>query len=155
MRGRFPASKILWGGRRLPEGTLPGGRRRGQLRPAPLLPAGEQDRGKINECFAEAQVVPHAYITSTYTQISTSICYERLAAAFIPHVCLAEQQQTIPGDINIFPLLQNGHPLMQPVNLIHLRDRYLTRSTRYFQDLLSGYLRAVEQVHLERVAETE
>ena len=110
---------------------------------------------KINECFAEAQVVPRAYITSTYTQISTTVCYERLAAAFIPHVCLAEQRREIPEDINIFPLLQNGHPLMQPVNLIHLRDRYLTRSTRYFQDLLSGYLRAVEQVHLERVVETE
>ena len=110
---------------------------------------------KINECFAEAQITPHAYITSTYTQISTSVCFARLAAAFIPHVCLAEQRRQIPKDINIFPLLQNGHPLMQPVNLIHLRDRYLTRSTRYFQDLLSGYLRAVEQVHLERVVETE
>ena len=110
---------------------------------------------KINECFAEAQVTPWPYITSTYTQISASICFDRLAAAFIPHVYLAEQRQKIPADINIFPLHQNGHPLMQPVNLIHLRDRYLTRSTRYFQDLLSGYLRAVERVHLERVVEAE
>lgn len=105
----------------------------------------------INECFAEAQVTPRPYITSTYTHISTSICFERLAAAFIPHVCLAEQRQGIPKDINIFPLLHNGHPLIQQVNLIRLRDRYLPRSTRYFQDLLSGYLRAIEQVRLERV----
>ena len=110
---------------------------------------------KINECFAEAQITPWPYITSTYTQISASICFDRLTAAFIPHVYLAEQRKEIPADINIFPLLQNGHPLMQSVNLIHLRDRYLTRSTRYFQDLLSGYLRAVEQVHLERVVEAE
>ena len=109
----------------------------------------------INECFAEAQVTPRPYITSTYTHISTSICFERLAAAFIPHVCLAEQRQEIPKDINIFPLLHNGHPLIQQVNLIRLRDRYLPRSTRYFQDLLSGYLRAIEQVRLERVVETE
>lgn len=105
----------------------------------------------IHECFAEAQITPRAYITSTYTQISTAICFERLAAAFIPHVCLAEQRGEIPEDINIFPLFHNGHPLLQTVNLIRLRDRYLPRSTRYFQDLLSGYLRAVEQVHLERV----
>ena len=109
---------------------------------------------KINECFAEAQITPRAYITSTYTHISASICFERLAAAFIPHVCLAEQRQEIPKDINIFPLFHNGHPLLQSVSLIRLRDRYLPRSTRYFQDLLSGYLRAVERVRLERVVTT-
>ena len=56
---------------------------------------------KIDECFAEAQITPRAYITSTYTHISTSICFQRLAGAFIPHVCLAEQRQEIPEDINI------------------------------------------------------
>lgn len=106
---------------------------------------------KIYECFAEAQIKPKAYITSTYTHISASICFQRLAAAFIPHVCLAEQRQQIPEDINIFPLLYNGQPLIQQVNLIRLQDRYLPRPIRYFEDLLSGYLRAVEQVHLERI----
>lgn len=106
---------------------------------------------KIYECFAEAQITPWAYITSTYSQISTSICFERLAAAFIPHVCLVEQRQEIPEDINIFPLLYNGQPLMQQVNLIRLRERYLPRPARYFQDLLSGYLRAIEQVRLGHV----
>ena len=106
---------------------------------------------KIYECFAEAQIKPWAYITSTYTHISASICFQRLAAAFIPHVCLAEQRQEIPADINIFPLFHNGQPLLQQVNLIRLRDRYLPRPIRYFEDLLSGYLRAVEQVHLERI----
>lgn len=110
---------------------------------------------KIYECFAEAQITPWAYITSTYTHISASICFQRLAAAFIPHVCLAEQRQEIPKDINIFPLYHNGHPLIQTVNLIRLRERYLPRSTRYFQDLLSGYLRAVEQVHLGRIVTTK
>ena len=106
---------------------------------------------KIYECFAEAQITPQAYITSTYTQISASICFQRLAAAFIPHVCLAEQRQEIPRDINIFPLIHNGQPLVQQVNLIRLRERYLPRPIRYFQDLLSGYLCAVESVHLERI----
>ena len=107
----------------------------------------------IYECFAEAQITPWAYITSTYSQISTSICFQRLAAAFIPHVCLVEQRQKIPEDINIFPLLHGGQPLMQHVNLIRLRDRYLPRPARYFQDLLSGYLRAIEQVRLERIVQ--
>ena len=106
---------------------------------------------KVKECFAEAQITPWAYITSTYTHISASICFQRLAAAFIPHVCLAEQRQEIPKDINIFPLRHNGAPLLQQVNLIRLRDRYLPRPIRYFEDLLSGYLRTVEQVRLERI----
>ena len=105
---------------------------------------------RIRECFAESRVTPWAYITSTYTHISASVCFQRLAAAFIPHICLAEQRKEIPDDINIFPLLHNGRPLIQQVNLIRLRERFLPRPHRYFQDLLSGYLRAVEQVHLER-----
>ena len=108
---------------------------------------------KIYECFSEAHITPWPYITSTYTHISASICFQRLAAAFIPHVCLAEQRQGIPEDINIFPLLHNGKPLIQQVNLIRLRDRYLPRPHRYFQDLLSGYLQAIEQVHLERIVD--
>ena len=104
---------------------------------------------KIKNCFADAQVTPRAYITSTYTQISASICFQRLAAAFIPHICLAEQQ--IPDDINVLPLFHNGQPLIQQVNLIRLRERYLPRPIRYFQDLLSGYLHAVERVQLERI----
>ena len=106
---------------------------------------------KLYECFAEAHITPWAYITSTYTHISASVCFQKLAAAFIPHICLVEQRREIPKDINIFPLLHNGHPLFQEVNLIRLRDRYAPRPLRYFQDLLSGYLRAVEQVHLERI----
>ncbi len=106
---------------------------------------------KVYECFAEAQITPQPYITSTYTQISTTICFQRLAAAFIPHICLAEQRQDIPQDINIFPLLYNGQTLLQQVNLIRLRERYLPRPIRYFQDLLSGYYRAVEKVQLEQV----
>ena len=110
---------------------------------------------KIYECFAEAHITPRPYITSTYTHISASICFQRLAAAFIPHICLAEQRREIPKDINIFPLLHNGRTLIQQVNLIRLRDRYLPRPARYFQDLLSGYLRAVEQVRLEHIVPTE
>lgn len=106
---------------------------------------------KVYDCFAKAQITPRSYITSTYTQISSMICFRRLAAAFIPHVCLVDLQKEIPEDINIFPLLYNGQPLVQQVKLIHLRDRYLPRPTRYFQELLSRYYHAVEKVRLDRV----
>ena len=105
----------------------------------------------IYECFAEAHITPWPYITSTYTSISATICFERLAAAFIPRVCLADLHDSIPDDINIFPMLYHGRPLTQQVYLIHLKDRYLPRPFHYFQTLLSEYYRDVETIGLERV----
>ncbi|MBQ6333034.1 MAG: LysR family transcriptional regulator [Clostridia bacterium] len=105
----------------------------------------------IYECFAEANVVPWTYITSTYTSISAAICFDRLAAAFIPRVCLADLRGSIPEDINVFPMLYKGKPLMQQVYLIHMKDRYMPRPFRYFQTLLSEYYRDVECVGLERI----
>lgn len=105
----------------------------------------------IYECFAEAHITPWPYITSTYTSISATICFERLAAAFIPRVCLADLRNSIPDDINIFPMLYHGRSLTQQVYLIHLKDRYLPRPFHYFQTLLSEYYRDVETIGLERV----
>ena len=105
----------------------------------------------IYECFAEAHVTPWPYITSTYTSISAAICFDGLAAAFIPRVCLADLRGTIPEDINIFPMIYKGKPLTQQVYLIHMKDRYMPRPFRYFQTLLSEYYRDVECVGLERI----
>lgn len=107
----------------------------------------------IYECFDEAHVTPWPYITSTYTQISATVCFQRLAAAFVPRVCLAGIVSSIPYDLNIFPLLHRGTPLTQQVNLIHLKDRYLPRPFNYFRELLHEYYRDVGCVGLERVAE--
>ena len=105
---------------------------------------------RINESFANIHVTPHAYVRSSYTQISCMICFQRLAAAFIPHVCLADQRTMIPEDINIFPLLHEGKPLMQHVTLIHLKNRYRPRYFRYLQDLLFRHYQDVEQLRLVR-----
>ena len=110
---------------------------------------------RINECFAEARVAPHPFIRSTYTQISSMICFRRLAAAFIPHVCLADQRQEIPADINIFPLLLNGQPLIQQVDLIQRKGRYCPRYFTYFRELLQSHFQNLEQLQLERIAKPE
>ena len=105
----------------------------------------------VYECFAEAMVNPWAYITSTYTQISATICFQGLAAAFVPQVCLAGMRDFIPPDLNIFPMLWHGEPLVQPVSLIHLKERYLPRPFRYFRELLANHFRDVEQVNFTRI----
>ena len=105
----------------------------------------------VRGCFAEAGVEPHPYITSTYTQISTTVCFERLAAAFIPHACLVDQRRDIPDDINIFPLLSNGAPLVQQLSLIRRKDRYLPHFFKFFLDLLFQYYSDVEHIRMDRI----
>lgn len=105
----------------------------------------------VRGCFAEAQTVPRAYMSSTYSQIGTSICFDRLAATFIPHACLADQRNTIPSDINIFPLLFEGKPLVQTLCLVRRKDRYLSHFIKFFLDLLFQYYEKIEHIRLDRI----
>lgn len=106
---------------------------------------------QINQCFEAANITPRAYITSTYTQIGTTVCFQRLAACFISQMSLVSQQKEIPGDINIFPLNYKGQPLSQRLSLIRMKDRYLSHYSKFFLDLLFQYFSGVERVRMERM----
>ena len=105
---------------------------------------------QINQCFEAANIVPRAYITSTYTQVGTTVCFQRLAACFISQMSLVSQQKEIPEDINIFPLHYKGQPLTQRLSLIRMKDRYLSHYSKFFLDLLFQYFSNVERVHMGR-----
>lgn len=105
----------------------------------------------VRSCFVEEQLTPRPYLTSTYTQITVTVCFDRLAAAFLPHACLAEQRDQIPDDINIFPLLSGGKPLVQRLSLIRRKDRYLSHFFKFFLDLLFQYHAEVEHIRLDRI----
>jgi len=105
---------------------------------------------QIQQCFDAANIVPRAYITSTYTQIGTAICFQRLAACFVSQMSLVSQRGEIPPDINIFPLYYKGQPLSQRLSLIRMKDRYLSHYSKFFLEQLFQYFSGVEQVHMER-----
>ena len=107
---------------------------------------------QINQCFEAANIVPRAYITSTYTQVGTTVCFQRLAACFISQTSLVSQRDEIPEDLNIFPLHYKGQPLTQRLSLIRMKDRYLSHYSKFFLELLSQYFNGVEQVHMGRRA---
>ena len=107
---------------------------------------------QINQCFETANIVPRAYITSTYTQVGTTVCFQRLAACFISQTSLVSQRDEIPEDLNIFPLHYKGQPLTQRLSLIRMKDRYLSHYSKFFLELLSQYFNGVEQVHMGRRA---
>ena len=106
---------------------------------------------QINQCFDAANITLRAYITSTYTQVGTTVCFQRLAACFISQMSLVSQQKEIPGDINIFPLNYKGQPLTQRLSLIRMKDRYLSHYSKFFLDLLFQYFSGVERVRMERM----
>lgn len=105
----------------------------------------------VRKCFTEAHVSPTVYLTCTYTQISSSVCFKRLAAAFIPHAWLADQRDQIPEDINIFPVLYHGKPMIQQLSLIRRKDRYLSHFFKFYLDLLFQFHSDTEQVRIERM----
>lgn len=104
---------------------------------------------EIQECFDEANVIPRAFLTSTYTQISTTVCFQRLAAGFVSQMNLVNQRGEIPEDINIFPLHRKSGPVIQKLSLIRHKDRYLSHYSKYFLELLSQFFADTEQVHVE------
>lgn len=106
---------------------------------------------QIQECFDEIRVTPKAYLTSTYTQISTTICFQRLAACFASQMSLVHQRSHIPDDINIFPLYHRGEPMIQRLSLIRHKERYLSHYSKFFLELLFQYFADTEQVHMERI----
>lgn len=105
---------------------------------------------QINQCFDAANIIPRTYITSTYTQVGFTVCFQRLAACFISQMSLVSQKNDIPPDINIFPLYYKGQPLTQRLSLIRMKDRYLSHYSKFFLDLLFQYFSSTERVHMGR-----
>lgn len=105
---------------------------------------------QINQCFEEAHITPNIYLTSTYTQIGTTICFQRLAACFCSQMNLVSLRKEIPQDINIFPLYYKGQPLTQMLSLIRLKDRYLAHYSKYFLELLFQYFSEIERIQMDR-----
>lgn len=105
---------------------------------------------QINQCFDAANIIPRTYMTSTYTQVGTTVCFQRLAACFISQMSLVSQQKDIPADINIFPLYYKGQPLTQGLSLIRMKDRYLSHYSKFFLEQLFTYFSGVERVHMGR-----
>lgn len=106
---------------------------------------------QINQCFEAANIIPRAYITSTYTQIGTTACFQRLAACFISQMSLVSQQKDIPSDINISPLHYKGQPLTQRLSLIRMKDRYLSHYSKFFLELMFQYFDGVEHIRLNQI----
>lgn len=105
---------------------------------------------QIKECFDEKGITPKTYISSSDTQISTSLCFKGLAACFVTQMRLIVHSAEIPADINIFPVIYRDRLLTQRLSLIRRKDRYLTHYSKLFLDLVFEYFSKIDQIKLER-----
>ncbi len=105
---------------------------------------------KLMECFEAGGVQPNIYLTSADTRITTSMCFQGIAACFATHMRLINRWGDIPDNINIFPVYHQNQPLSQRLSLIHRKDRYLSNYAHFFLELLFRYFDDLDQMHLER-----
>lgn len=107
---------------------------------------------RIHACFEEANFTPTVCMTTTQTQIATTIGFQGLAAFFATQFNLTSRRDGIPRDMNIFPLLCHGEPLYLQISLLRHKQRYLPHYSKYFLELLSTYCAATEQTPVSRLA---
>ena len=110
----------------------------------------------ILNAFRAAQKEPRIYLTSSDSNLAFMVCCTTGAAgAFIGHSRLVNGRDTIPKDMDVFPLMLNGKLAVQRLCLIHRKDRYLPAYARFFGDLLKQYFGEIEQFHMEQLGTKE
>lgn len=106
----------------------------------------------IEQCFNEVPFVPITYITTANTQVSVDIASRRLAACFASRMNFSSLAGAVPEDMNIFPLYNAEGPVLQEMTLIHRKDHYLSRYSRFFLETLIELFSEIGQLRVERVA---
>lgn len=106
---------------------------------------------KVRGLFEAENIIPKAYITSTYTQIGVDLCLQGLAACVATQMNLTNLKE-IPKDLNIFPLYFGELAQTQSLKLIWRKDRYLSSYAQAFIDLLTDYFRSTEAKKIQQKA---
>lgn len=106
---------------------------------------------RLEECCQREHVTLSAPFTGPSTSQILPLCAAGVLACFCSHLSLVEAGGRLDGQINIFPLLDRGEPIVQRLSLLRHRQRYLTHFSKYFMDLLFQAAAQVEQMRISRV----
>ena len=106
---------------------------------------------RLQECCQREHVTLFAPFTGPSTSQIIPLCATGVTACFCSHLSLVEAGSRLGNQMNIFPLLDGGEPIVQRLSLLRHRQRYLTHFSKYFMDLLFQTAARVEQVHISRV----
>ena len=103
---------------------------------------------RMRICFTREGVQPNVLLTAPSSAQTLPLCSRGVAACYCTHMGLLEAQGQISPQVNIFPILEQGEPLVQNLSLLRHRQRYLTHFSKYFMELLFQTTARMEQVEL-------
>ena len=109
-------------------------------------------RTLINQSFKSAGVRPIDYIETAYSRIALAICNKALAAVFISQMNIKRWMDEFGDDINIFPLYVKNKPVSLGIYAIKNKNRYITKYTKRFVELLEEYFESINAEKLEKIA---
>lgn len=104
----------------------------------------------LQERFTRAGVQPHVLFTSPSSSQIMPLCAMGVTACFSTHMALLNHLDQMGDQINIFPMMEKGTPLTQPLSLLRHRQRYLTHFSKYFMELLFQTAARMKRVHISR-----
>lgn len=107
----------------------------------------------IANCFEEAGVTPHVYLSTTYMRMSASLASQGLCATFCTTMPLYKLQQNLAPDVNIFPVLYKRSPVSHDLYLSYYENRYHPQYIQYFIQLIRDYYDKVNALDLTRITE--
>ena len=105
---------------------------------------------RLRDCFMREQVKLTTPFYSPSTGPILPLCAKGGIACCSCHLSLVEAGWFLGDQINIFPLLDQGEPIIQSLSLLRHRQRYLTHFSKYFMDLLFQATAQMEQMQISR-----
>ncbi len=100
---------------------------------------------RIQEIFTREHIRPNVFFTAPSTAQTLPMCTKGLAACYCTHMNLVEKRGTVDANVNIFPLYDQGVPLVQKLSLLRHKQRYLTHFAKYFMDLTFQVAASIEK----------
>ena len=100
---------------------------------------------RIQEIFTREHIQPNVFFTAPSTAQTLPMCTKGLAACYCTHMNLVEKRGTVDANVNIFPLYDQGVPLVQKLSLLRHKQRYLTHFAKYFMDLTFQVAASIEK----------
>lgn len=95
------------------------------------------------KCFEEAGYSPIQYMASSYTDASSLVCSNSLAACFMSQTFWASPYIPSRDNVNIFPILLKGKPVTQEMVLLRRKDQFLPSYTQYFIELMKKRIKEI------------
>lgn len=106
---------------------------------------------RLQDYFQREHVKLNTLFTGSSTSQLLPLCAAGLCACCCSHLSLMDSTTELGDQVNIFPLYDQGHPMIQHLNLLHHRHRYLTHFSKYFMDLMFQTASKLEEIQLGRV----